>query len=93
MKLALMQVILEELLIMTSVPTFGDMINKEKESRGPDWWKFKNEKEAIECLQKFRINGFDDGYNNNPAGKEINFYKEKVEAVENFLNAFHIPRL
>ena len=88
-----MQDILEELLIMASVPTFGDMITKEREFRGPDWWKFKDEKEAIECLQKFRINGFDDGYNSHPAGKEIGFYKEKVEAVENFLNAFHIPRL
>ena len=78
---------------MASVPTFGDMINKEREFRGPDWWKFKDEKEAIECFQKFRINGFDDGYNSHPAGKEIGFYKEKVEAVENFLNAFHIPRM
>ena len=78
---------------MASVPTFREMITKEREFRGQDWWKFKDEKEAIECLQKFRINGFEDGYNNNPSGKEINFYKEKVEAVENFLNAFHIPRI
>lgn len=88
-----MQVILEELATMISIPSFEEMIIAERNSKGPDWWKFRDEKEAIECLQKFRINGFDDGYNNNPAGKEINFYKEKVEAVENFLNAFHIPRL
>ena len=77
---------------MISVPTFGDLINEEKK-KGPDWWKFENEREAINLLQKFRINGFEDGYNNHPAGKEINFYKEKVEAVEAFLNAFHIPRV
>lgn len=78
---------------MISVPSFGEMITAERDSKGPDWWKFKDEKEAIECLQKFRINGFNDGYNNNISGKEINFYKEKVEAVEAFLNAVHIPRI
>lgn len=88
-----MQVTLGEMQTMASVPSFGEMITAERNFKGPDWWKFKDEKEAIECLQKFRVNGFDDGYNSNPSGKEINFYKEKVEAVENFLNAFHIPRL
>lgn len=87
-----MHAILEELLTMTSVPAFGDLINEEKK-KGPDWWKFENEGEAINLLQKFRINGFEDGYNSHPAGKEIGFYKEKVEAVEAFLNAFHIPRI
>lgn len=78
---------------MISIPSFEEMITVERNSKGPDWWKFKAEKEAIECFQKFRINGFNDGYNSNPSGKEINFYKEKVEDVEAFLNAFHIPRL
>lgn len=45
-----MQVILEELSTMISIPSFEEMIIAERNSKGPDWWKFKDEKEAIECL-------------------------------------------
>ena len=71
---------------------FGPFINKLREE-GKIKLQFENEQELINLLQEAQVNGFDCGFKANPAGKEILYYKEKVEAVEKFLDAFHIPRM
>lgn len=71
---------------------FGPFISKLREE-GKLKLQFENEQELINLLQEAQINGFDCGFKANPAGKEILFYKKKVEAVDNFLDAFHIARI
>ena len=54
---------------------------------------FETEQELLNLLQDVHVNGFNTGFESNPAGKEILFYKKKVEAIDNFLDAFHIARI
>lgn len=69
---------------------FGFFIKKLREE-GKIKLQFETEQELINLLQETHVNGFDCGFNS--ADKEISFYKKKVEAVDNFLDAFHIPRI
>lgn len=71
---------------------FGFFVKKLRQE-GKLKLQFENEQELINLLQEAQVNGFDCGFKANPAGKEILFYKKKVEAVDNFLDAFHIPRM
>lgn len=70
---------------------FGPFIKKLRQE-GKIKLHFETEQELLNLLQDVHVNGFDCGFNSNPAGKEILFYKKKVEAVDNFLDAFRIPR-
>ena len=71
---------------------FGFFVKKLRQE-GKIKLQFESEQELLNLLQETHVNGFDCGFNSNPAGKEIIFYKKKVEAVDNFLDAFHIPRI
>ncbi len=71
---------------------FGFFVKKLRKE-GKIKLQFETEQELINLLQDVHVNGFDLGFNSNPASKEILFYKKKVEAVDNFLDAFRIPRM
>jgi putative IMPACT (imprinted ancient) family translation regulator len=71
---------------------FGFFVKKLREE-GKIKLHFETEQELLNLLQDVHVNGFDLGFNSNPASKEISFYKKKVEAVDNFLDAFRIARI